>query len=166
MAFLHNLYRVFPELASMELFLAGESYAGKFTWSPSPTIIWSHTDAHYPAGQYIPYIATRLLDSKENQHSIQGLIIGNGWFSARDQYPAYIDYLVDENLVKKGSKGYKKINVAIERCVEEMGIEGNRTNGEAGLIILPVCEEILNVIAEVTKKESVLSYRVSSPVSD
>jgi carboxypeptidase C (cathepsin A) len=99
------------------------------------------------SGQYIPHIATHLLDDKQNKHSIRGLIIGNGWFSARDQYPAYLDYLIDEKLVKKGSAGAKTIKDAIEKCVEAMGQEGK------GSIILPVCELILSAITEVTKKE-------------
>lgn len=66
--FLLHLYQLFPDLQQMDTYIAGESYAG----------------------QYIPYIADAVMRSAWITTPLKGLIIGNGWISPREQYPAYM----------------------------------------------------------------------------
>ena len=54
------------------------------------------------AGQYIPYFADAILDSKLKV-PLKGIAIGNGWMDARRQYPAYLDYAVKHGIVDEGT---------------------------------------------------------------
>ena len=54
------------------------------------------------AGQYIPYFADAILDSKLKV-PLKGIAIGNGWMDARRQYPAYLDYAVKHGIVNEGT---------------------------------------------------------------
>lgn len=66
--FLMHLYELFPDLQQMDTYIAGESYAG----------------------QYIPYIADAISSSAWISTPLKGLVIGNGWISPKEQYPAYL----------------------------------------------------------------------------
>ena len=58
---------VFPEFKTRELYLSGESYAGN----------------------YIPYIANRLLKAGLDYINLKGLAIGNAWTHPAVQFPFY-----------------------------------------------------------------------------
>ncbi|KAI8049110.1 Alpha/Beta hydrolase protein [Gilbertella persicaria] len=75
-AFIDQLFTIFPHLNQQDMYIAGESYAGVF----------------------VPYFASRLLEQK-NKYNLQGIAIGNGWISPKHQYNAYYDFSVQENLI-------------------------------------------------------------------
>ncbi|GAA5908210.1 uncharacterized protein JCM6883_004309 [Sporobolomyces salmoneus] len=128
--FLENLYQIFPEYAQMDTYLAGESYAG----------------------QYIPYIASAIERSTSISTPLKGLLIGNGWISPRDQYPAYLDYLVEKKFVRKGTMGYRNILKAVEKCEKKLD-EMEKANGGKGTVLVGACEEILGVMNAATMKD-------------
>ncbi|KAK4054916.1 Cell death protease [Microbotryomycetes sp. JL201] len=129
--FLGNFYKVFPEYQAVDTYIAGESYAG----------------------QYIPYFADTILRSSDLQTRLKGLIIGNGWISPKDQYPAYLQYLVDRKLVKSGSSGYKSVQAAVEKCVEQYEKAETSNPSQQGMVLVGSCEEILGAISAATKKD-------------
>lgn len=109
-----------------------------------------------------PTSAEAFLKNSDLAASLKGLIIGNGWFSAREQYPAYLDYLVDEELITKGSQDYINIDNAVIRCKEAIAsIDAKNGASGRGVILIPICEEILGVITEATKKQCVCLSVVS-----
>ncbi len=69
------------QLNAWQAYIAGESYAG----------------------QYIPYFADAVLNSKLKM-PLKGVAIGNGWTDARRQYPAYLDYAVKQGIVETTSE--------------------------------------------------------------
>lgn len=104
-------------------------------------------------GQYVPYVASALLKTHLVTPPLKGLLIGNGWVSPSDQYPAYLDYLLKRGLVGKNSREHKALSAAVRKCeVEIQRIEATES-GRKGTVLVPVCEEILGVITESTKKE-------------
>ncbi|GAB5591565.1 Cell death protease [Umbelopsis nana] len=113
--FLDLFFQVFPERATNELYIAGESFAGT----------------------YIPYIAHQMLQENkkagETKYDIRGLVIGNGWISPVHQYEASFDFSVRENLLSGQYKDRAKQH--LEHC---------RANLEQReLISIGVCEQIL-----------------------
>jgi len=129
--FLSNLYQIFPEYATMDTYLAGESYAG----------------------QYIPYIASAIQRSTSISTPLKGLLIGNGWISPTEQYPAYLDYLVEHKFVRKGSAGYRNIAKAVDRCQKKLKGLNQPGIGGKGTVLVNECEEILGVMSAATMKE-------------
>ncbi|GAA5988553.1 hypothetical protein JCM5350_004451 [Sporobolomyces pararoseus] len=129
--FLENLYQIFPEYATMDTYIAGESYAG----------------------QYIPYIAAAIERSTSISTPLKGLLIGNGWISPRDQYPAYLDYLVEKDLVRKGTPGYRNVLKATEKCLKKLDDLEKGRNAGKGTVLVNECEEILGVMSAATMKD-------------
>ncbi|KAG8899253.1 Cell death protease, partial [Tulasnella sp. 408] len=97
-AFLINFYKVFPELQTVDTYLAGESFAG----------------------QYIPYIADAILKTTLLSMPLKGLAIGNGWIDGRHQYPAYYDFALKSGIVKQGSQVEKQARQALEVCKQAL----------------------------------------------
>lgn len=97
-AFLINFYKVFPELQTIDTYLAGESFAG----------------------QYIPYIADAILKTTQISMPLKGLAIGNGWIDGRHQYPAYYDFALRSGLIKEGSQIEKDARQALEVCKQSL----------------------------------------------
>ncbi|GAA6021357.1 hypothetical protein JCM11491_004759 [Sporobolomyces phaffii] len=129
--FLENLYQIFPEYATMDTYIAGESYAG----------------------QYIPYIAAAIQRSTTIATPLRGLLIGNGWISPREQYPAYLDYLVEKRLVRKGSPGYRNVLKAVDKCRKKLDELYTLPNAGKGTVLVNECEEILGVMSGATMKD-------------
>ncbi|BGO96609.1 Cell death protease [Rhodotorula toruloides] len=128
--FLANFYRVFPEFSSMDTYIAGESYAG----------------------QYIPYIADAIEKTTIVNTPLKGLLIGNGWISPREQYPAYLDYLLDQRLVKENSQAHRNIRRVLDKCEEKLAtIE--KDNGGKGMVLVGECEQILGAVGAATGKD-------------
>lgn len=73
-------------------------------------------------------------------------MIGNGWIDPKNQYPAYLDYLVEKNLVKLGSKNYKIVKVAVDLCLVEMQKMEDEGTGEKGMVLIPVSSRIWNFV--------------------
>ncbi|KIO32858.1 hypothetical protein M407DRAFT_13851 [Tulasnella calospora MUT 4182] len=97
-AFLINFYKVFPELQTVDTYLAGESFAG----------------------QYIPYIADAILKTTLLSMPLKGLAIGNGWIDGRHQYPAYYDFALKSGIIKEGSQVEKQAREALEVCKQSL----------------------------------------------
>ncbi|KAL4814016.1 pheromone-processing carboxypeptidase kex1 [Aspergillus spinulosporus] len=127
--FLEKWFAVFPEYERDDIYIAGESYAG----------------------QYIPYIAKAIQDRNEDIHekhsssarwNLRGLLIGNGWISPAEQYPAYLSFAYEEGLVEEGSKLGKELEALLSVCKSKM---------ETGLkISITACENVLNKLLDKT----------------
>ncbi|KAI5477048.1 carboxypeptidase D [Pseudohyphozyma bogoriensis] len=129
--FLSNLYKIFPEFQTMDTYIAGESYAG----------------------QYIPYIADAILKTTLITPPLKGLLIGNGWISPKDQYPAYLEYLESRKLVAKGSEAHTQLVQKVDQCKAEMARMEKANPDGKGMVLIGKCEEILGVINSVTMKD-------------
>ncbi|KAL3490893.1 Alpha/Beta hydrolase protein [Aspergillus germanicus] len=116
--FLEKWFALFPEYERDDIYLAGESYAG----------------------QYIPYIAKAIQDRNEkpggSNWSLRGLLIGNGWISPAEQYPAYLAYAYEEGLVEEGSKLGNELEVLQSVCKSKMGTGVPK-------VTINDCEEVL-----------------------
>ncbi|GJN91580.1 hypothetical protein Rhopal_004603-T1 [Rhodotorula paludigena] len=129
--FLVNFYRIFPEFAAMDTYIAGESYAG----------------------QYIPYIADAIEKTTLIPTRLRGLLIGNGWISPFEQYPAYLAYLEREKLVTKGSQGHQNVVAALKRCQKKLDEMDKKDNGRKGMVLVSECEAMLGVMTQATMKD-------------
>ncbi|KAL1741598.1 Alpha/Beta hydrolase protein [Schizophyllum fasciatum] len=121
--FLKNFYEVFPEYRAMETYLAGESYAG----------------------QYIPFFADAILNSDLNI-SLKGIALGNGWISARHQYPAYFEYLVAQGILVEGT------TELVEACARQYEEDSEKDGGSEPTSV-GVCERMMSEIASVRRKK-------------
>lgn len=123
--FLEKWFDIFPQYASDELYLAGESFAG----------------------QHIPYIASHILTRNRNANmnkakritswNLQGLLIGNGWISGADQYSSYIPFGYETGILKKGSKADENAQRQWDRCQKELNDGGDKK------VDIGVCENIM-----------------------
>lgn len=129
--FLSNLYQIFPEFLNMDTYIAGESYAG----------------------QYIPYIADAILKTTIINTPLKGLLIGNGWISPREQYPAYLEYVEKRNLVESGSPDHQRIIDSVDKCMKRIDKMDAKAEGSKGMVLINVCEDILSVINSATLKD-------------
>ncbi|KAJ7265474.1 alpha/beta-hydrolase [Mycena haematopus] len=122
--FLRNFYKVFPEYQHMDTYLGGESYAG----------------------QWIPYFADAILNSKIGVN-LRGAAIGNGWIDARRQYASYIDFAVKVGILEENSEAWKKAKIRTDECIADLaGI----TSPEP--IVAPKCEGLLLDVTAVREK--------------
>ncbi|GAA5834413.1 hypothetical protein JCM9279_004309 [Rhodotorula babjevae] len=129
--FLANFYKVFPEFSNMDTFIAGESYAG----------------------QYIPYIADAIDKTMLLPTRLKGLLIGNGWISPREQYPAYLTYLERRGFLRKGTQAHRNVLAATEKCNATLAAMDARGAGGKGMVLVPDCEAILSVMGAATMKD-------------
>ncbi|WP_058499300.1 S10 family peptidase [Legionella gratiana] len=83
-----------PDLANKPLYLAGESYAGK----------------------YVPQLAIRLLNQKETK--LQGLMLGDPWINPRLQQKANIDYAYYHGLIDR--RAQIKLKSLYKKCINEI----------------------------------------------
>ncbi|KAL8874257.1 MAG: hypothetical protein Q9174_000377 [Haloplaca sp. 1 TL-2023] len=130
--FLEKFFVLFPEYATNDLYIAGESYAG----------------------QHIPYIAKAITDrnSKQQKKSAQwnlgGLLIGNGWISPPEQYDAYLQYGYQAGIVQGGSDIAKELEKMYADCTKKLNEPGGLDKVDQ-----PVCEQILTKMLELTQKD-------------
>lgn len=113
-----------------QIYIAGESYAG----------------------QHIPYIARAMLDRNKQKAAsekwhLQGLLIGNGWISGPNQYPAYLQFAYDAGLITPGSKEAQAVERQQSVCLQDL------SNGGKDHVDTGSCEQILQVILKQTEKE-------------
>jgi carboxypeptidase C (cathepsin A) len=87
-----------PELATRPLYLAGESYAGK----------------------YLPQLAMRILSDNSANHKIllKGLLIGDGWVNPRLQQSANVNYAYSHGLIDQ--KARKTVLKLYQACIKEI----------------------------------------------
>ncbi|KAL4896361.1 pheromone-processing carboxypeptidase kex1 [Aspergillus ambiguus] len=138
--FLENWFELFPEYERDDIYIAGESFAG----------------------QHIPYISKAIQERNKNAHnkfkwSLRGLLIGNGWISPKDQYPAYLTYAYEEGLIQKDSRIAKNLEVLQAVCE-------SRLEGAKNKIHVDDCESVLNQLlsktADISKNECINSYDI------
>ncbi|OKL60290.1 Pheromone-processing carboxypeptidase kex1 [Talaromyces atroroseus] len=128
--FLEKWFSLFPEYESDDLYIAGESYAG----------------------QYIPHVARAILERNKNikagqqAWALEGLLIGNGWISPEDQYPAYLQYAYKEGLIKKGTPVSDNLDEHDKTCHDLLAASGadNRVD-------ISQCELVLSFLLDETK---------------
>lgn len=74
--------------------------------------------------------------SSASTWNLRGLLIGNGWVSPADQYPAYLSYAYEEGLVAEGSSLGKNLEVLQSVCLSRLEAAKNEVDiGE--------CEDVL-----------------------
>ncbi len=114
----------------MQIYIAGESYAG----------------------QHIPYVAQAILDRNTSptkpKWNLSGLLIGNGWISPVDQYHAYLDFAYKFDLVQGGSATARELEAIQSDCTNELKKPGGMDHVDTG-----TCENILVQILQLTQKE-------------
>ncbi|KAI4256640.1 MAG: hypothetical protein L6R42_006102 [Xanthoria sp. 1 TBL-2021] len=126
--FLDKFFKIFPEYANNDLYIAGESYAG----------------------QHIPYIAKAILErnAKQNEKwNLAGLLIGNGWISPVEQYDAYLKFGYQAGLIQGGTDVAKKLEAMYSECVKTLNQPGGTDK-----IDQPMCEKILTEMLDLTQK--------------
>lgn len=101
-----------------QIYIAGESYAG----------------------QHIPYIASAILDrnaaTSSGHWNLSGLLIGNGWISGPDQYPAYIKYAQANHLFPNGE-------IPTQIAQAQTNCDRALENGARDHVDNPTCETVL-----------------------
>ncbi|KAK0256723.1 hypothetical protein B0A54_06856 [Friedmanniomyces endolithicus] len=126
--FLEKFFVMFPEHTLDDIYIAGESYAG----------------------QHIPYIARAILDrnAAKPQHvwNLSGLLIGNGWISGPDQYPAYLQFGYESGLVKAGSDQERQLQEQQKLCYKDLDAGGKDH------VDTPSCEGILQDLLRLTSE--------------
>ncbi|CUM64177.1 uncharacterized protein PRCAT00001770001 [Priceomyces carsonii] len=141
MKFLEKYFEVFPEELDNEVYIAGESYAG----------------------QYIPYIAERVLkrnkELKKNEkiYNLKGLLIGNGWISPVDQGLSYLPFSYQAGLIREDNSRWGELLRKQERCQKLR----DKIDGAQDLNTAlkyedqeNVCENILTTILEATSEDN------------
>ena len=94
-AALQQFYKMHPDLEKKPLFLAGQSYAGK----------------------YLPQLAMRILKDDHHLH-LQGLILGSPWVNPRLQQQANIDYAYYHGLIDEQAR--EQVKELYQTCVNEI----------------------------------------------
>lgn len=122
----------------LQLFIAGESYAG----------------------QHIPYIAKAIQernkkaqDSGSAQWKLRGLLIGNGWISPVDQYPAYLSFAYEEGLIEEHSRVANELEVLHSVCESRLKAGKNK-------IHLDDCEAVLQKLLSRTMDSKNTCYNM------
>jgi len=103
--FMQNFLKVFEEMATYDLFILGESYAGMFV--PPITRHFHHMNE----------MGDRPLIS------IRGAAMGNGWIDAFVQGPATIDYSWWHGLIDEPTRN--ALHVEWHNCMEQKGKPGD-----------------------------------------
>ncbi|OQE15927.1 hypothetical protein PENSTE_c026G00942 [Penicillium steckii] len=131
--FLEKFFEMFPEYEKDDIYFAGESWAG----------------------QSIPYIAKAI--QKRNKAAkeegklkwpLKGLLIGNGWISPKDQYPAYFEFLEKEGYIKPGTDTYSKIDALNRYCKSQLDSPENKDR-----LNLRSCETVLDQFLKLTAED-------------
>ena len=102
--FMQNFYATFPHLATYDLFVMGESYAGMFLPSVSRYFHMENKKAKDRR------------DSSRINIPLAGVGIGNGWMDPRVQGPAVIDYSWWHGLIDKPTRD--ALQTMWKHCIE------------------------------------------------
>jgi carboxypeptidase D len=79
--------------------------------------------------------------------NIKGLLIGNGWISGPDQYPAYLSYAYEHNLLQRGSSAANEVEMQQAICTQAL------SDGGKDKVDVPECEAILQKILRATQQQ-------------
>jgi carboxypeptidase D len=116
-----------------QIYIAGESYAG----------------------QHIPYIAKAIQERNKAavpngkaRWPLKGLLIGNGWVSPADQYPANFEFAAKEGLIKEGTQTYRNLEALNSVCLSKL-----ETPGSKNKISVRECENVFQQALSLTTKD-------------
>lgn len=133
MIFLDKFFDMFPEYERDDIYLAGESYAG----------------------QHIPYIAKAIQERNKAavpngkaKWPLKGLLIGNGWISPADQYPANFEFAEREGLIKEGTQTYRNLEALNSVCLSKL-----ETAGSKNKINVRECENVFQQALTLTTED-------------
>lgn len=135
LTFLRKYFELFPEDASNEIFLAGESYAG----------------------QYIPYIANGILNYNKNAltpYNLKSLLIGNGWISPNEQSLSYLPYSVQAGIISASNPKWSAILKQHEKCqkiVDKIDFYYDDNVIHDFEVSSSECEAVLNLILDASR---------------
>lgn len=79
--------------------------------------------------------------------NVKGLLIGNGWISGPDQYPSYVSYAYEHNLIQRGSSQANQVEMQLAICTKVL------SDGGKDKVDVPECEEILQLILRLTQQK-------------
>ena len=127
LGFLEKYFEVFPEDVDNDLYIAGESYGG----------------------QYIPYIATAILEKTD--YNLKGLLIGNGWVSPNEQSLSYIPFFKEHDLIDDDNEAWPDLLQAQAEC--EAVVNGSASN-DGNINDAPACDSIINILLDATLSNS------------
>lgn len=74
------------------------------------------------------------------------MLIGNGWISPLEQYPAYLAFAYEKGLVQRGSSVAAQLEAQQATCMKTLGENGNKDH-----VDVPQCEAILQDILQLTQ---------------
>ena len=115
-------------MTELQLYIAGESYAG----------------------QHIPYLARHILDRNKGAPvpwNLQGLLIGNGWISGADQYPSYLQFAYKHNLLTPNTPRAEVVEKQQAICDKAL------SDGAKDHVDESNCEAVLSEILRVTARD-------------
>lgn len=94
--FLQQFLKEFPQYANRDFYLTGESFAG----------------------HYIPAVSARILAGNSNPGAtiirLRGIAIGNGWIDPYLQYPDYVPFALENQLIDSSTA--KSLNTTARHC--------------------------------------------------
>jgi carboxypeptidase D len=76
---------------------------------------------------------------------LKGLLIGNGWFSPKIQYPAYVQYGEERGFFKKNNNAVKNAHKLLEQCNATLSTK------QGDHVLVGVCEGLIGAVMEVAK---------------
>jgi carboxypeptidase D len=76
---------------------------------------------------------------------VKGLLIGNGWISPADQYPAYLQYAYKEGIIDQGSEFSSTLESLQSTCLAQLSGPGGTDR-----VTIRDCENILNEMLSLT----------------
>ncbi|KAI4304701.1 hypothetical protein MLD38_040175 [Melastoma candidum] len=124
--FLQGIFKQYPDYATNDFFITGESYAG----------------------HYIPALASRVQKGNEEKEGIhinlKGFAIGNGLTNSGVQYVAYPEYAWDMDLIDQSTRDDINVNLVPDcaDAVDLCNLEGGDACGEA----YQTCEKVFSKI--------------------
>lgn len=77
--------------------------------------------------------------------NLKGLLIGNGWISAKEQYESYTKFGLEKGLVEKDSDMHKTLDGLLQKCYKAM-------EQDPGHVDYRDCENILSQMLKLTKQ--------------
>lgn len=86
------------------------------------------------------------LNADQRPWALKGLLIGNGWISPLDQYPAYMQYAYNEGLVTKGSTLSAQLDELESTCNDQMSASEAKNR-----VDIPLCESVLSGLLDNTR---------------
>lgn len=104
------------------------------------------------AGTTIPYLARAIRTSSTFPAPLKGLIIGNGWFSPKAQYPAYVTYGRERGLLEKSSRQTAHLDRVWKQCNSTL------QTPQGDHVLVGVCEGLIDAVMQAGRETCVLLF--------